>query len=325
MSFNTQTIFAPKDPIAGFSQANLGDQWWQYVDRIPYTEHFGAFDDTTDPRGRRGSVEKALLYQPLLSGSPQDRVLFIGGAFGNLPQGISGAFTVQRTVILPEGTTKVFFPLFNNTATNLTTTPKKIDVTDPFVNGGRNNAQLKENAAFYMNQPGAEGTGTSALFAKVDGQNVKDPYQYRQTSQGKNGFNAYPIKGGISQEYLGYQPDTTYLTNPELKGQVPSTPDNPNGYPTIKDLGGYNNLPNGANLAIKTFADGYWLGTDLNPGEHTLNFGGTFSKEKETNFALDITYNILNPVKGTQKGDVLTGTELNDYIDGGNGKDKLLG
>ncbi|MGI0483885.1 calcium-binding protein [Pantanalinema rosaneae CENA516] len=313
-------------PIAGYSQADLGDLWWQYIETIPVNQHFAAFDDTTDLRGRRGSIEKALINQPL------DSVLLIGGAFGDLPQGVDGTYTIHRTIVLPPGTTTLFFPILNANASNLTTTPDDIDVNDPFVNGGRNYAQLRAAAAYWSNRPSENmnqpyepyrGTGTSALFASIDGKTVQDPYNYRQRTQNPNGYISYPVAGGITEMILLYPPDTSYLANPQGQGKVATQ--NSHRYKSVTELGGYGQFEFGP-----LFADGYWLGVELRPGEHTLNFGGTFSlKDAEgaltPAFDLNITYNILNPIEGNRCDNNLYGTTQNDYLNGKGGHDRLFG
>ena len=65
---------------------------------------------------------------------------------------------------------------------------------------------------------------------------------------------------------------------------------------------------------------GYYFGFELDPGAHKVQFGATFFEQEQ-----DVTYNILNPIIGTNEKDTLTGTPENDYIDGGNGKDFLSG
>ena len=326
-SSSSARVFTPDEPIVGYSQSALGDAWWQYIETIPYAQHFGAFDDTTDTRGKLGSVEKALFNQPLVSNSAQDSVLLIGGAFGDLPQGVTGIYTINRTIILPEGTHTVFFPILNGNSANLTTDSKNIDVNNPFITGGRNSDQLKLAAAYLMNLPSVnpDGNGTSELFATIDGQIVINPYQYRQATEGNQGFYSYPIPGGMTEAYFLYPADASYLANPALKGTGTITPDNPDGYPTIAELGGYGNFELGP-----IFADGYWLGVELAPGEHTLNFGGTFSMVGEDGvlapaFALNITYHILNQVSGTACKDYLSGTGGSDYINGDKGNDVLHG
>ncbi len=327
MTYQSAIVLDPAAPIGHHSQAKLGDQWWQYVDRIPYEKHFGAYDDATDPRGMRGSLEKALSYQPHLSGAPQDHVLFIGGAFGNLLTTVGETMIINRSIILPNATTTVFFPLLNATANNLAriVNPE----TGELDYGGRDNVGLQADVATFMNklEDNQNQLGVSALFAVVDGTIVQNPSQYRQASSDENGFNIYPIQGGMTELALGYPPDATYLADPDRKGMVPG---NPNGYPTISALGGYN-APDAYTLGIQTFADGYWLGVELTPGAHTLHFGGTYSmvnaatQSIETAFGLDITYNILNPVHGSRWRDRLDGTQGNDYMDGGKGDDRLFG
>ncbi|MBD2354411.1 hypothetical protein H6G41_07190 [Tolypothrix sp. FACHB-123] len=295
-------IISPNQKIEGYSQAQLGDIWWQTVYELPADQHFGRFDDNKDLRGKRGSVEKSQIAQP-----DQSPAFFIGGAFGDLITGVGGISQINRTIILPnKGNTTVFFPILNATANNLTNDISTINPEDPFSNGNRTVEQLKEQAAFFSN-PIAQGGLVSDLFAMVDRKKINNPFAYRQASE--NPFSYTPPKNNILEEDLGYT-ENTYLANPEY---------DPN-FPTLKELGGFGKVEISPEVA-----NGYWLAVKVAGGDHTLNFGGTFTVGGEPFFSLDITYNILNQVLGTRKNDHLQGTQGNDYIDGGKGKDYLFG
>lgn len=302
-------VIDPTQKVAGRNQSALASRWWKYAYGIPVDQHFGPFDDRNDPRGKLGSVERARNNQPF------DNLLFIGGAF-EVPGNDAGIVEIHRTIVLPNDVTTVFFPILNVEADNLTTDPSP-DLNDPTSFGGRNADQLKELADFYIKPiERVEDTGTFGVFANINGQDIQNPYQYRQTSETTFSYNL--IENGL----IRAPEDELYIADPDLANTVEPTEDNPEGYPTVLDLGGYGDPDARVGLAI---ADGYHLGVELGAGAHTLHFGGDFVGGGVTGFSLDVTYNILNPVYGTQKNDELLGTGKNDYIEGKDGSDTLSG
>ena len=293
------SVLAPTEAVNGLSQAQLGDEWWRTIYAIPANEHFGLVDDATDRNGRRGSVEKGREAQ--FNGS----VLFIGGAFGDITNnvGTDEVLRLQRTVVLPkEGNATVFLPLLNIAADNLVN-----DLNNPEnLAGNLTVAELKTLIGNLFNLT-EQGGLVSNLFASVDGNPVRDPVNYRQASEAPFSYTTpFPIENSLLSS-IGSTNDT-YL-------------DNANEDPIQ-----LKNLAKGDQVTIgPAVADGYWLAVDVRGGDHTLNFGGTLSSEGVPLFDLDITYNILNPVYGTDGKDNLNGTKGNDYIDGGDGSDQLMG
>ena len=63
---------------SGKSKNQLGDKWWIGAFGIPEKLNPYTADDITDPRGRRGSVERAYIAN---IASP-DPIFFLGGSFG---------------------------------------------------------------------------------------------------------------------------------------------------------------------------------------------------------------------------------------------------
>jgi Ca2+-binding RTX toxin-like protein len=277
----------PKKRINGYAQDKLGDEWWKTVYQIPATENFGLFSDELDPNGRRGSVEKALKAQF------GESVLFIGGAYGEVLG--PGGGTFERTIVLPNnGDATVFFPLLNAAYDNLTNTEGE--------GGNKTDVELKTTVSSDLDQY------VSDLFASVDGKEIPNPFEYRQAS-GVAFYYAtpYPVENSLLGS-IGYTNDT-YLDNADADPI------------TLEKLAESQGIPGQVTIG-PAVSDGYWLAVDVKGGDHTLNFGGAYN----FGFALNITYNILNPIYGGNgKEDILYGTCGNDYIDGGNRSDKLMG
>lgn len=114
------TLLAPTEMVSGMSQSELGEEWWQTMYSIPLKGHLGAFDDKSDPLGRRGSVAKAMAAQY------RESVLSIGGAFGEITTGAGtdGTLRLHRTMVLSnDGKATVFFPILNSFFDNLVNEP----------------------------------------------------------------------------------------------------------------------------------------------------------------------------------------------------------
>lgn len=291
-------IDSPTEAVNGMTQADLGDAWWQTIYSIPLQDHFGVFDDRTDSRGRRGSVERALAAQF------DESVMFIGGAFGDITtnSGTDGTLRLQRSIILPNnGKSTVFFPILNSQLDNLVHDP-----SDPET-GDLTFQQLQDLQATLL-RPVEDGGLVGALFASVDGQPIEDPLAYRQVSQAAFSYTTpFPTSGSLLSA-IGYS-DETYLDNPDADPVQ------------LKDL------PRADSVVTigPSAADGYWLAVEIKGGDHRLNFGGDLVVNGEPFFSLDTTYDILNPVYGTGRRDALTGLGGNDYMDGGGGGDSMAG
>jgi Ca2+-binding RTX toxin-like protein len=285
--------------INGRSQAQLGDQWWKTVYAIPAAQHFGLFDDRLDPRGRRGSVEKA--PQGQFGKSP----LFLVGGFGELTTqtDINDALGIQRTIVLPNnGQSVVFFPMLNANFDNLVNEVGNKDN----ITGDLTADELAEVAKQFYNTT-EDGGLVSELFAEVDGTPVDNPTSYRQASEEPFAYTApYPAEDGLLKP-SGFT-NETFLDNADAEPIQ------------LKDLA------IGKKVTIDpSVSQGYWLAVDFPGGAHKLKFGGTLSVDGEPVFSLNVNYDLLNPIGGGQSNDVLTGKSSNDYLDGSGGRDYLSG
>lgn len=293
------TVLEPDQRINHLSQSQLGDAWWQRIYAIPAEKHFGLFDDSSDGRGRRGSVEKALEAQ-------FDRsLLFLGGGFGELTAtaGRDAVARIHRSVVLPnQGRATLFVPMLNASFDNLVNT-----LDDPSnLTGNLSARELRDSLATLFSKTN-QGGWVSQLFASVDGNDVTNPYRYRQASKGAFTYSApYPTAKGILSS--GGFTDNTYLDN---AGKAPIQ---------------LTDLAQGDRVSIgPAVSDGYWLAIAIGGGAHSLRFGGSLSAGDSPFFSLDVSYDILNPIHGTCRKDTLTGSLDNDYIDAGAERDWLFG
>ena len=293
------TVLSPWTPINGRSQSALSVEWWKRVYSLPVTNHFGLFDDATDPRGKRGSVEKAA------QGQLNNGVLLIGGAFGDLasePQ-TDGVIRVQRSIALPnQGRSTIFLPIINGLFDNLVIDPK-----DPNnLTGNLTGQELRQLIRDFF-APASQGGQVSKLFASVDGKTVEKPLKYRQSSLKAFDYKTpYPVKDSLLSA-VGYT-EETYLDN----AKAPPV--------QLKDL-----AKDGQLTISPAVSDGYWLAVDVRGGAHELRFGGALGDAQTPFFSLDVSYQLLNPIHGSQKMDVLTGSDERDYLDGGDSSDALSG
>ena len=88
---------------SGKSMNQLGDEWWIRAFGTPEDSNPFVKDDFTDPRGRRGSVERANEFN---AGVP-DPIFFLGGTFSSIEELLSRP-QIERTVLVPEGDVLVF-------------------------------------------------------------------------------------------------------------------------------------------------------------------------------------------------------------------------
>lgn len=309
---SSATVLSPWATVNGRSQSDLTVDWWQRVYSIPAANHFGLFDDASDPRGRRGSVEKAAQGQ-LDNGS-----LALVGAFGELaskPQA-DGVIEIQRSIVLPnQGKSTVFLPILNGSFDNLVN-PDPEDPQDPDKNAiYRTGAELQASIGEFFN-PDFRGGQVSNLFAFIDGKRaVPRPLSllnFRQRSDPFSYTSPYPVTESLLSK-IGYT-EETYLPD---ETYVPGTDPPPL---QLKDLAEDGQLTIGPAVS-----DGYWLAVDVRGGAHDLRFGGALGDEKKPFFSLDVTYHLLNPIDGTQQKDILTGSGARDYLDGGESGDWLFG
>lgn len=294
----TATVSAPGNSVQGFSQSQLADAWWQTVYSISAADHFGLFDDASDPRGRRGSAEKAL------QGQFSPGLLFAGGAFGPLTQTpeSDGVFRIARTIVLPGNSrTTVFFPILNGLFDNLVNDPE-----DPNnLTGNKTAGDLQALAAGLFAASDSGGL-VSSLFASVDGSLLSNPYQYRQASEAAFSYTTqYPVENSLLAA-AGYS-DASFLDN---AGEQPIQ---------------LSELRKGKTLTISpAVSDGYWLAVDLDGGSHQLRFGGSLGDAADPFFSLDVSYSVLSRIDGSNGADTLTGLSGHHYLDGGEGQDILI-
>ena len=270
----------------GKSMNELGDAWWIRALEISNDENAFIFEDSTDSRGRLGSSEKARINQ-------SEPIFFLGGTFvsdedvtgGELP-----TFTPERSIVVPNDAVLVF-PLINSAAPSAVKNPP----------GPEDEGAARDEVNSNFNDPSlftatviVDGTPVSSIGPVSSPRNDGD-------SLNGDGFRRESSPGGF--EYT-----------------IP-----PNN---ISDIITGEDFP--AQTIKKAVSDGYWYAfdiSDLGPGSHTLNFDASIDVDADNNsdFRLNVTYNLLNPIIGTDEKDTLTGTPKNDYIDGGKGKDFLSG
>jgi hypothetical protein len=250
---------------SGKSMNQLGDEWWIRAFGLPEDKNPFTTDDLTDPRGRRGSVERANIDQP-------EPVFFLGGSFesrGNLPN-------PTRTVVVPEGAVLVL-PTINGALP---------DGEDPKPKQFPDEATTRANVnGFFQDQEGNLVSVDSTV--TVDGVEVGNFAESDRNTE----FRRESPDGGF-----------TYRLPPSNFVGVP---------------------PQKVEPAV---ADGYWFAYDTasfaQNESHTVNFTGDYA---DGAFVLNVTYNILNPIIGTNQGEVISGTDFNDYIVGDNGNDDITG
>ncbi|MFM7085602.1 MAG: calcium-binding protein [Cyanobium sp.] len=292
-------VLPPGRRINGRSQADLADDWWKSIYAIPAKKHFGLLDDGTDPRGRRGSSEKAAVAQQ--NGS----LLFLGGGFGEIAAtpGPDGTLRLQRTIAWPgQGAGTLFLPILNASFDNLVNDPNDSNN----ITGNLTARQMQKRLKGFMN-PSQQGGLVSELFASVDGQRLGNLLAHRQASEAAFSYTApFPVQDGLLSSG-GY-------TNQSVLDNADAAPIR------LKDLAVDDTVTIGPAVS-----DGYWLAVEVMGGEHALQFGGTLSSGETTLFSLAVNYDILKPVHGSNGRDVLIGKAGKDYLDGGDNRDELYG
>ena len=292
---NSITILSPLKPIKGQTQSDLAVAWWQRVYALPAANHFGLFDDATDPRGRRGSVEKAV------QGQLDNGALALVGAFGDLAANPDpdGTIKIERSIVLPkQGNATIFLPILNASFDNLTNDP---------TGGQFTRKQLREQIRQFL-KAASKGGQASALFASFDDQTLNTNLrQYRQHSVKSFHYTTpYPVQDSLLQ--TGGFTEDTYLANAKA--------------PLVQ----LRDLAKGDTLTIgPAVSDGYWVAADVTGGAHELRFGGALGDPEAPFFSLDVTYHLLNPINGTKQPDILSGGNDRDALDGGDSDDQLFG
>ena len=288
-------LISPQLKIAGKSQAKRGDEWWQYAVSIPkeaqnpFESNPFASTDETDSNGKRGSINKALNGQ---SGP----VFLIGGSFADAP--LTGG---TRTIIVPKGFKFIFFPLLNADSNNVAEeTPLTVQ-------------ELRDRLAAQLNST-AEGGFVKSLNLAINRRPITSDL-FAQRQQSPEPFSYTVPLGNNVLGLLGQD----ILNNPIEDLPFIVAGDKFSGSKTLSQLKGE---------VFPIVADGYLAALpSLFPGKilKTISFGGTVQFPDGTTFSPDITYNILNEVKGTDGKDRLRGTPGKDYIDGRGSNDLITG
>jgi RTX calcium-binding nonapeptide repeat (4 copies) len=318
----------PTESISGYTQHELADLWGQQTGSTPVAVNPSVLDDSTDPRGRRGSMER---YEAFQKGLPNG-VSFIGGvltAIKVLPP------EIHRTIVGQPSTT--YFAPFVNILADNTVFDFNLDDIDPFIGGypltPQHQADLDKQGVDYrdpsdwlhMIDETAEATPTLLDLVKfiatnfMEGQFVKiviadktseftpkNIEDYRQETENLSYKKLLRSTGEF------YSPDDKYVADPDLVKNLDDS-DPSNDFPRLSEIN-----RSGKKEVIPFVQAGYYFAFQLDSGAHTVNFG-------DTSFGQDITYDILNPVYGTRRSETLVGTCDNDYLEGGKGNDKLLG
>jgi Ca2+-binding RTX toxin-like protein len=307
-------ILSSSKSIHGLSQQQLADLWWAKTLSTPYDTNPIFWDDATNPRGKRGSVELNTIFQ---AESPTG-ISLLQGTFGNLP--------VVRTIVGQPNT--VYFAPFATTVFDNTT--DNFSSSSIFAGGyaltPQNLADLQAQGLsprYYSSFPtlldAAQSIADSftGQLVKIDGKSVTlgNIENYRQETLDLSYSNLPRHTGAL------YSPNI-YLADPDLGQNLNDSDSSNDVFPTLSSV-----KEKLAKDAVVPFVQtGYYFALKLDSGAHTVNFGGITGYDTDGNpIKQDITYDILNPVKGTSRSNNLFGTCANDYLDGGKGNDKLFG
>jgi len=217
-------------------------------------------------------------------------IFYLGGTFvadEDVTGGDAVTFTPERSIVVPEGAILVF-PLINALAPDPVLAPP----VTPDVEDARNTVN------FFFDIP-----STFTATVTVDG--VEETVINESS----------PAGSGLDETANSYRRQS-------IEGFTYTIPednlfdDESNDYP--------------AQTVEGAISDGYWYAfdtSDLGTGSHTIEFNASIDIDGDgsSDFTLEVTYNILNEIIGTDKQDDILGTEFNDYISGGNDRDILNG
>ncbi|BAY30401.1 hypothetical protein NIES2107_22450 [Nostoc carneum NIES-2107] len=289
----------------GYTYSALGDKWWSNVASTPVENNPLLYDDNSDPRGRRGSIEKANAIQS------EKGIFFLLGT----PAGGKA----ERSVVVSKDSL-LFFPLVNQAAENTTTKDAIADWGIPLTE-----VQLKQIQTGQITNPNAKKSTLVDLVhdliatieqqhISVDGAGVSFKTQDLRTITQPAPWSDLPRYFLPKNNVFGYDKNSVLadpnLYNPTLYGNENQ------GYPTLGQL-------SHSLWKIPFVQGGDYAALKLSDKEsHTLEFGGYY---KVADVTQDTTYNILNPIYGTSGKDYLRGTQGEDYIIGKKGKDILTG
>lgn len=311
----SSTILSSNTLIDGYTQQALSDLLVKQTYSTPYEVNPIFFDDSTDSRGRRGSVERS----DSLQSTSANGVTLLVGSFGDSP--------IVRTIV--GGSDTIYFaPFLNQLADNTTdnTNPKSA-FPGGYALTPQHLADLqseglhpRDPSSLAKQAPGSLPTLLDVVqdaadhithqFFKIDDANMtpSDVESYRQATDNLS-YSVLPQSTGVL-----YTPDT-FLGDPDLGKGLDNKSPYDDKFPRLVEFD---------SLLIPFVQAGYYFAFTLDSGSHTIQFGGELQKEEDP-FRQNITYNILNPVYGSDMSDCLYGTADGDYIDGREGDDKLLG
>jgi Ca2+-binding RTX toxin-like protein len=155
----------------------------------------------------------------------------------------------------------------------------------------------------------------SGQFVAIDGIDVTpgDIQNYKQETKNLSYAQLPRSTGAFYPIIYSVTPDGIFVADPDLGENLITPSPNDDTFPTLAQLN-----PNLKKSVVPFVQAGDYFGFKLESGAHTVHFGAT-------SVGQDITYNVLNEVKGTNQDNTLRGTDSNDYINGRNGKDQLLG
>ena len=285
---NQIAVIAPKASINGVPQDIWADRWYQWNNPLPDDKNPADFDDSSDPKGRLGSLEKAQEGQ-------DDDVFYLVGSFSEGEE-----FDIpERTIIVP-GDKKVFLPIVN------------VSWIWGFENGFFENLDGYPTSEGSLTPDEIRIINTAIInavkdpYLRLDGEFINDgfPEAFRQESpadsdnDGIAGFSSIKDGNEIAEVAEGYWVGLEPL---------------PSGEHTI-EFGGIIIL---GDLEIDLDGNG-----SVDEGKEEFLTGvlqgfGTLQ--------LDVSYNILNLIEGCNFQDNLKGTAGNDYLKGKNDEDNLLG
>ena len=313
--------------IGGNTQQALADQ---LTTQILSTDAV-LFHDRTDPRGRRGTIER---HDNLQAAAP-DGVSLLVGVLG-------GGEAVVRTIVEQPGT--IYFAPFANLFVDNTTddsspdsgfpggyaftTQHLNDLTDQGLNprdpsnliGGQPGdfPTLLEVAQPLVND---EMGGIREQFVRINGEdttpsNIED---YRQATGNSLSYDQLPRSTGetlTNASFMG-DPSTVIVADPDLGQNLEDEDPTNDVFPTLADIN-----PQFEDFVVPFVQVGDYFGLELDQGAQTVEFGATFENGGGQQ---DITYNILNSIEGTNGKNLLFGTGNSDFISGKRGDDFLLG
>jgi RTX calcium-binding nonapeptide repeat (4 copies) len=316
-------ILGNQELINGQTQQYLADRW--YAQTLSTSNDINPFtsDDSRDPLGRRGSVERHENFQ---LESPQG-VAFLGGGFAGQIDS-----PIVRTIVGRSDT--VYFAPFANQLVDNTTDNFSPDA--PFPGGyaltDRNLEDLVDRG-LHPRDPStvlgeSEGSVPTLLdvagyiadfidgqFVLIDGidRTPSNIENYRQETDNSLSYNELPRATGTFYASIYGGADTFFVADPDLGENLETEDFSDDVFPTLAQIN-----PSLKKAVLPFVQAGDYFGFTLCPETRTVQFGAT-------SFGQDATYNILNPVEGSDRKDSLLGTAENDYLNGKNGADGLFG